>query len=266
MLILSQHFELYAQPIEENFITDFTSDKINQLVTKVKKIKKTYDNNIRQIEQKLSASGIDVQKIKKDAKTAAGKSSSKNGKTPNLKDAIKTFTNDLVHKKYLINNDERQVQVKQSTEVESTSVAGGILKSVGVLAAVVFINTFFIRIVVSSTGSVAIAGLIVGIVVAPLVEEASKLISVKNNFTWEYFTIFNLYEFTSYVILLVSQLHLNPITAILVRLPALAMHLINTLIHVDAKERDDSNGGYKVTVAIHAIFNTLAPMLISKFI
>ena len=121
-------------------------------------------------------------------------------------------------------------------------------------------------IAISIVGNPDVARLLVGIMVAPFVEEAGKLISVKPNFTWEYFTIFNLAEFTGYVVGMISELNMNPITAILIRIPALAMHLFNTILHVDAKERNDSAGGYKVTVAIHAIFNTLGPILLSKLI
>ena len=265
MLTVSQKFDYY-DCLEENFLTDFTSEKINQLAAKIKKIKKVYDHKISQIEKKLFASGVNVRQIKKDAETAARNSNAKNGKSANLKNALKTFTTDLINRKYLINNDERQVQVKKKTETESTSVAGGILKSLGVLAVVVFINSYFLGIATAITGNADVALMLVGIIVAPLVEEAGKLISVKNNFTWEYFTIFNLAEFTSYVVGMISEMNMNPITAILVRIPALAMHLFNTLVHVDAKERNDSGGGYKVAVAIHAIFNTLAPILLSKLI
>ncbi len=257
MLILSPNLEFYGFQIEENGLTDFASEKIDKITSNLKKIGRTCERKITEIEKKLLTSGIDVHKIKKDAKIAANKSPVKNGKISNLKDVLKTFSADLVNKKYFLNQTDSAPQVKNLSDESTTSVAGGILKSIALYAIIVFLNTYFSGFILQFVGNENIVKIITSIITAPLIEEAGKLISVKNNFTWEYFTVFNLGEFTLWTYRMITEAGINPISAMIIRIPAIIMHLVNTLIHVGSKEMNESGMGYKIAVALHSIFNAM---------
>ena len=89
-----------------------------------------------------------------------------------------------------------------------------------------------------------------------MVEEFSKLVAVKNNFGWEYFTVFNIGEFTKYARDIMSAGG-NFLSVVLIRTPAVLMHLYNTIVHEKAEKEGNSEEGFKFAAAVHMIFNTL---------
>ena len=246
----------YTQLIEENFLTD----SIDVLKKKVDSFffrnSKTHPKKIKEIESKLIKNGINVEKIKSDAKTAAKDAKIKNEKITNLPSAIKKFTTDLTNRKYFVEN--KNIGAKAELD-PIDKIALGIVKSIGLLAVVYFLNTYLGSLAVALTGNPALGRAIGAIFVAPIVEETSKLISVKNDFTWEYFTTFNIAEFHLYVSGMIDD-GINPITAILARIPPVCLHLFNTIIHSEAHKSGKSEDGLTWTVMIHSIWNTLATL------
>lgn len=234
-----------------------------KVVEYVKKKKNEVPRKLSEIERKLKDSGINVEKIKKDAKNAAlkdKKSALKNqGKNTTIKNTLEQFTKDLIGtKKYFVNSEKQtEIKIKNKDDHSVASVAGGILKSIGLLAAVLFVGTYLEGLAFAITGSETIAGIIGTVLIAPLTEELSKVISVKNNFTWEYFTIFNILEFTGYVFGMIAE-GMNPLAAIITRMICVGGHLAYTLIHVEANKRGDSEGGFKLAFTLHALWNGLS--------
>ena len=96
-------------------------------------------------------------------------------------------------------------------------------------------------------------------IVTPLVEELFKHLSIRHKATASYFLTFNVQEFSSYV-----SLGVRP----QVRLPAVGLHLVNTLIQKhycmrasSVEERDKTRieaKGYAIAVLLHALFNALS--------
>lgn len=250
------NFEQKYYVIEESI----TPEKV---VEYVKKKKKEIPRKFSEIERKLKDNGINVEKIKKDAKAAALRDKTsvlKNrGKNTTIRSALEQFTKDLVgSKKYFVNSEKQtEIKVKNKDDHNTTSVAGGILKSIGLLAAVLFVGLYLEGLALAITGSEAIASIIGTVLIAPLTEELSKLISVKNNFTWEYFTIFNILEFTGYVFGMIAE-GMNPFAAIITRMICVGGHLAYTLIHVEANKRGDSESGFKLAFTLHALWNGLS--------
>ncbi len=250
MLVTSQ----FIQPIEENVLTDNISALKKKVEVFFNKNKKFLPEKIKEIESKLIKNGVDVDKIHKDAKIAAKAAKIKDNKITNFQDSVKKFTVDFTNKKYLIAPKEKQ-QTPYIHPVDKAII--GIAKSVCLLAVVIFLNTYFISLAISITGDTFVGRAIGAIFVAPIVEELGKLISVKDDFTWEYFTAFNIAEFGLYVSRMMDM-GMDPITAAIVRIPPLCVHLFNTIIHVESKKAGKSEEGLTWTVLIHAIWNALA--------
>ena len=127
--------------------------------------------------------------------------------------------------------------------------------------------------------------------VAPLVEESAKAISVKGNFEKEFWVVFNAFEFTSYIVKGGPIAVLSKVAGIdfgiknLVRgrIAAVGMHTVNTLIHKlfdsekfrkkfnikDDKDAKDKSTfiGFVIAVLIHGTWNAsamLSPAFNSK--
>lgn len=239
--------ETYERLLEENALFDNVIEKKDQILNFWKKKKEDLPHKLKAIEKKLIDNGVDVEKIKKDAKSAAEKSKIKNGKSSNFQSSLNQFINDFKHKKYL-------TDVKEKIDDQPLPVK--VILSIGILAIVVFINSFFASLILSITSNPSISLAITAVFVAPLVEETGKMISVKQNLTGPYFVIFNMAEFLLYVLPTVGTSQF--VGAVISRIPPIFMHLFNTLIHVEAKKRNDPEGGLKAAVAIHTIWNTLA--------
>lgn len=114
-------------------------------------------------------------------------------------------------------------------------------RSIFLLLWVIIINTLA-NIVLSLlfSGIPIVVTTITCVIVAPLVEESAKIISVKGHFDKEFFIVFNAYEFSSYVIsgsasvAMFRSLGFKDIGFLNVirgRLAAVGMHGVNTVIH-----------------------------------
>ena len=96
------------------------------------------------------------------------------------------------------------------------------------------------------------------LIIAPLLEELFKHLSIKQKATASYFLIFNFQELSTYVSLGISPF---------IRIPAVAMHFVTTLIQkhycmLAEKSTDNDQAryemlGYGIAVMVHAMFNSI---------
>lgn len=118
--------------------------------------------------------------------------------------------------------------------------------------------------------------------VAPLVEESAKAISVKGDFEKEFWAVFNAFEFTSYIVkgapttifLKASGVDFGIKNLVRGRIAAVGMHTVNTVIHKvfdsekfrrkfnikDDKDAKDKSTfiGFVIAVLIHGTWNATA--------
>ena len=230
--------------IQEGFISDFFEKNKKKLFKRFDYIVNRYPSLLQKTKSKLVGSGIDVKRIEKDAKDFIKFVKKKDGKLKVVKDRLNTFVDDFVHgKKYF----------KDGSEGVDSLVTG-----IVIAACVIFLNTLFLNIAMSTFGlpfSAAFA--MTAIICAPIVEEGGKLLSVKTNSANSHFLVFNIYEFLSYVLPAISA-GVNPIIAIISRVPPIIVHWLLTHIHKEHHKTGESGIGYSVAVAFHAFWNLLA--------
>ena len=247
MFALSSSFSLPVQRIEENFLTDIVSEKKEKIFSYFSKKFDEFPKKIKEIEKKLLNDGIDIGKIKKDAKTAAGKTKPNSKKISNFKESVSSFVDNFKDKKYFINSSPA-AEFEEENDKE-LSFKQKLFASLGILAVVLFLNYFFAYIVHSVIGIPSITHKIVAIFIMPLIEEYGKKFSVRHNLTGMYFTIFTVQEFIRY--------SLAPITSIATMIPQVIMHAATTGIHSHFKKNDPMLG-YWVSVVIHMLYNAAA--------
>ncbi len=242
-------YETHEQLLEENSIIDKILEKKDQLLAFWKKKKESLPDKLKEIEKKLIDAGFDVEKIKKDAKSAAGKSKIKNGRIDNFKSSLNNFVNSFKQKKYLTGNP--------NTEEEDTSLFSQTLISLIILALVLFINTYAFTLLTPVFGP-TLAKTITSILVCPIVEETGKMLSVKHNATGMYFVLFNLVEFYIYILspLKAGESIISKIVS--TGIPPIIMHALTTMIHVENKNSPVS--GLTLSTFIHVLWNTLAKL------
>ena len=149
--------------------------------------------------------------------------------------------------------------------------ARNISKSIVVLIAVGALNTIFMTLFASLCGDPLLGIRLGAVIVAPLTEEAGKIISIKGKFDKEYFFVFNAFEFTSYVTKgLDAGIELKKM--IFIRSIGVLAHFIFTLIHkfmqsnaikklLNPKDEKDFENkcvflGNIIGVGLHAFFNS----------
>ena len=238
---------VHEQLLIENILLDKLSEKKDQLISFWKKKADNVFDRMKLIEKKLEDAGINVDKVIRDAKLAAGKSKIKNGKVENLKSTVNEFYNSFRNKKYFNNNNNE----------EDPSIITQTIVSVSLLAVVVFLNVYFLKLFTVLLGP-TIGPQVSKIIITPFIEETSKMISVRQKSTGIYFILFNLFEFYNYILspLKIGESIISKIIS--TGIPPVLMHTLTTLIHVDANKSNDSISGLKLSFIIHAIWNALS--------
>lgn len=151
----------------------------------------------------------------------------------------------------------------KSLKNEFNSIFGNTISSIVLLLIVIIINTFIISLIM-------IIGLVFGLtpalmmligvtIVAPLVEETAKYISIRGGATKEYFIIFNVYEFLSYTTRMIFS-GFNIIPTILIRLAAILMHGTTTTIqstfnNLFPNDHSKRMIGLSIAIILHALWN-----------
>lgn len=221
------------------------SKNLEMMSVKISKLKKSYDINMAKIEKQLRDANIDVDSINVIIKKYVHK--------------VKISNNPVEVAKSLVENFQAA-----TTEV-MTSLPRDIAWSILTLMVVMCLNTFLLLVILVIGTNLGIPPQIcmyaLVIFVAPIVEEYSKYISIKNNYTGAYFIIFNMSEFSSYVLKMLA-IGYNLAPAILIRLTVVMMHAITTYIQYhmrkNAKEKDKEEAsklGLIIGIIIHFFWN-----------
>ena len=146
-----------------------------------------------------------------------------------------------------------------------------IAKAVRLLIFVLIISAILQLIALLAFGTAG--NTIVSTIIAPIIEDGAKAIAVRGEYGAVYNVIFNAFEFSSYI----SMFSLNGYSigkGILVRIPAIAMHSINTFIqylmtnekfqkilHINKDDEESKKKlrviGQILSTLIHAIYNSL---------
>lgn len=225
--------------INENLITDLIDENLPKIKKKISDFFGSTSKRLRGLEKKLTDAGLDVEKIKKAAINAAKESTIKSGRISGFRTKVNKFTNDVSDNKYSL--------VKES---------GKIALSIILIAGGYFISTFFMHFLIECGLSTRIVLMLTDIICAPLLEETSKLISIKSDATGIYFILFNALEFSKHMVHDIG-LGLNLPTAIMRSIPTVIMHLVTTLIQSESNKSGEAPVGWSLGVIIHALWNSL---------
>lgn len=139
---------------------------------------------------------------------------------------------------------------------------------------IIYINTFFLKFIISFGISLPVALMITAIFCSPFTEEYGKYLSVKHDYSGRFFFFFNTAEFLLSFKALVGA-GVPIVSVILARLMTVLFHGFLTLIHVSSKENGEHEAkqtggktavdehmktGLVVAIIIHALWNTIVSL------
>lgn len=191
----------------------------------------------------------------------------KDGISKSSKEHVQFILNQLYDN--IEKNLEIQLDIKDSTD---TATATKIKQSV-MLLFVVFTVSLVCSIVLCTVFGGTAGNILSAVIIAPIVEEASKQIAIKGNYIKEYTIIFNTFEASEYIIKYTLK-GIPFLTMVKTRLIAAGMHVTTTIIQwltqntaIQKKlgiENDEKGKDMLRTIGnvtgliIHATWNTLA--------
>lgn len=244
------------QIIVEGIIPEKLKAKASHIINKWAKIDP--NKKLAEIENKLKQQGVGALKFKSIA-TKHAKSAGRELK-PHLKDPKKMA---LVIKKHY---RAAEIEVNELSQAEKWGV------SVLMLVAILILNTFIINIlslICALLGLSPLIGFALGaIFIAPITEETAKFISIKKKATGQFFTTFNLAEFSMYIASLTSA-GVPLLTAVLGRLLAVSMHGATTYVQWRHRKSGEEKGevddktakkGLAIGMVIHSMWNFLGTL------
>jgi len=232
--------EYVDEVLMENILTDFFGDsKINfkQKIKNYRDWKKKSDAKMRKHDKNYDKKMMKIQKV-----------AEKTGKE--------------LHVQY--KNDQ---YAKMSTTVKKGTVTmldtfkqlfdlKNMDKAILILLWVIVMNAWLVGMLVMIFGSVV--GMIIGaVVVAPLIEEGGKAMSIEEDAVGAFFIVFNVTEFLLYIGKIVGAGGKLG-KALIVRGVGVLGHFLFTHIQRKARSLDSENGkkiGYGLAVCAHALFN-----------
>lgn len=236
-------FHEQQELLYENFLSDLTAklnsqDFLNSLSKKLDKI--NIQNKIKQIENKLIHNNIDINNIKQIVERK-----------------IKPIKLDSIELK------DKLIEI--FNEVKQT-IPGKIALSIITLVFVLVIGYYLSPVILNLGAELGISKAIClqlpAIFISPLLEETAKFISIKHNYTGEYFIAFNVFEFVAYIFIFLN-LGIHIVPALVSRSLVVMMHAITT--YIQYKFRNESKGqkdeehqsriGLLVSTVIHFFWN-----------
>jgi tryptophan-rich sensory protein len=257
--IINEYYNRDIQKIEDLLEEGFNQNKID-------KLKDSYDKNIKIVKKILLDNGIDVSRIQNQGLLL--------GKT--VKNDIKNREKPEVIQNKLIKGAAKIIKkeaISAKKSFEEKSLSEKITRSLIIFVIVLFLNTLFGGIFIGFLGEqVGMAVLVV--VIAPLVEESAKRLSIIHDYPWIYTGIFAGLELLQYVISLISAGGLL-VPVLIVRLIALLMHFSTTFIQKYFKEKGEEKNkqgmennlemiGYFLAIGIHVTWNIIGLIMNKK--
>lgn len=257
--IINEYYNRDIQKIEDLLEEGFIQNKID-------KLKDSYDKNIKIVKKILLDNGIDVSRIQNQGLLL--------GKT--VKNDIKNREKPEVIQNKLIKGAAKIIKkeaISAKKSFEEKSLSEKIARSLFIFVIVLFLNTLFAGIFIGFLGAqVGIA--VLAVVIAPLVEESAKRLSIIHDHPWIYTGIFAGLELLQYVISLISAGGLL-VPVLIVRLLALLMHFSTTFIQKYFKEKGEEKNkqgmennlemiGYFLAIGIHVTWNIIGLIMNKK--
>ena len=252
-LMIFENDNIYDQLITEGLLLSPEYIKSLKLKVDFNKFKKFLDSKQKSIlktvsnaESKLIEHNIDISKLKKLG-TKYAKIASEQIK--NNKFNFKETTNLLIK------------EFNSGDMFKQLILLG---KSFIIFAVVVAINSYLHILCIILFGP--LGHFVWAVVCAPIVEETAKVLSIEQNMTGHYLVLFNVLEFSKYVVQIIGSGISLPI-AILIRIPAILMHTFTTYLHVEAHKTNDANIKKKTLylgILFHSLFNGPISILIAK--
>ncbi len=257
--IINEYYNRDIQKIEDLLEEGFIQNKID-------KLKDSYDKNIKIVKKILLDNGIDVSRIQNQGLLL--------GKT--VKNDIKNREKPEVIQNKLIKGAAKIIKkeaISAKKSFEEKSLSEKIARSLFIFVIVLFLNTLFGGIFIGFLDpEVGIA--VLAVVIAPLVEESAKRLSIIHDHPWIYTGIFAGLELLQYVISLISAGGLL-VPVLIVRLIALLMHFSTTFIQKYFKEKGEEKNkqgmennlemiGYFLAIGIHVTWNIIGLIMNKK--
>lgn len=269
-------------------LIDASKEKIKGLFNKfansdkIKKNTKDYKIVQNQLETQLTKAGVNLNKFKQLIK--------KEVNDPSLKNEFMSMT-DKESFKTKLNNKQSQIKEKinklvslQMKHIKSklegdksvpqdkiTSILMGMRKAIITYSVMSFISNvcfIFFANSLAPLGLLHLVNMIAVSILAPIVEEIAKHISIKQNNMWYFFILFNTMEFTTYVLQMMSK-GVPFQAAAFIRLLVIGMHLSTTLVQkkfIDAAKKTETPSlekiGLFVGMLMHSFWNNTGARLV----
>lgn len=257
--IINEYYNRDIQKIEDLLEEGFNQNKID-------KLKDSYDKNIKIVKKILLDNGIDVSRIQNQGLLL--------GKT--VKNDIKNREKPEVIQNKLIKGAAKIIKkeaISAKKSFEEKSLSEKIARSLFIFVIVLFLNTLFGGIFIGFLGA-QVGMAVLAVVIAPLVEESAKRLSIIHDHPWIYTGIFAGLELLQYVISLISAGGLL-VPVLIVRLIALLMHFSTTFIQKYFKEKGEEKNkqgmennlemiGYFLAIGIHVTWNIIGLIMNKK--
>lgn len=257
--IINEYYNRDIQKIEDLLEEGFIQNKID-------KLKDSYDKNIKIVKKILLDNGIDVSRIQNQGLLL--------GKT--VKNDIKNREKPEVIQNKLIKGAAKIIKkeaISAKKSFEEKSLSEKIARSLFIFVIVLFLNTLFGGIFIGFLGA-QVGMVVLAVVIAPLVEESAKRLSIIHDHPWIYTGIFAGLELLQYVISLIFAGGVL-VPVLIVRLAALLMHFSTTFIQKYFKEKGEEKNkqgmennlemiGYFLAIGIHVTWNIIGLIMNKK--
>ena len=230
--------------LEKHVKTVFSNPKkLDSFTEDLLERKKTFKTKVDKLSRKLVNMGVDISEISKVSKSIAAQTRD-NFKLTKLLDMMSEYINNTPFVKKLFD----------------------LGKSYGLLIAV-FLMYSVIEALLMSFLPIKLSIMttyITPIILAPLIEETAKYISIKKDFKESFFIVFNAAEWWLYIRRFMVHYKLGGITAnelgigMIIRFMCILTHGVFTLVHM---ENNVSLSYFTITLILHALHNTFSAIL-----
>lgn len=103
-------------------------------------------------------------------------------------------------------------------------------------------------------------------IVGPIVEEIFKYIAIKNKAGSEFLLVFNVFEFSQYVLIMTKVFGVGLLSSIFIRLLAIVMHYStarNIEIGIQSKDEVKEKNRLIGSMFLHSAYNSIAQIIFS---
>ena len=209
---------------------------------KIKQFQARVPKRLAEIRERIARSGVDIKKLNRIVNEEV---------RITIKD-FKTNRKEFQLSKHVSRFSDRCQE--ELTDDEKITL------SIITLCAVIFICTFIQSSLIAIGVSDIALATISNVLIAPLVEESSKYFAASKNMSGHYFIVFNLYEWSRYILLAMGGAFgaINLGTYAMMRFICVLAHGVTVLIHEHLKDSTEDNRilGWLVAVFLHMSWNS----------